>query len=89
MMYGVDLALEKGWQQVTFEGDNLSVINELQSHSPCLPMAGHYIDSIKTKVGSCFFFHVLRSANCLAHDIAQRVDSDSEGVLFYLSENLS
>lgn len=49
----------------------------------CLSIAGNFIEAVKNKVllfHSCLFSHVMRSGNSLAHDIAQKLDEDRDGV---------
>lgn len=79
---GIDLAQAKGWMNVILESDCLLVVNDLNSSTLSLSAAGQFIEDSKNR--SCFFSSlsfqfVRRSANSLAHVLAQPVDSNSEG----------
>lgn len=82
MTYGVDLAIEKGWRNVIFEADCLSVVRAINSRIPCLSLAGNFIEAIKAKVNLfdyVSFQHVMRSGNVLAHSLAQDIVMDEDG----------
>jgi ribonuclease HI len=64
---------EHGFTRVSFVGDSLQVVKEVNSIHPCDNLHGHLIEEIKTSIqtlGLVLFSHVKREANCAAHELA-------------------
>jgi hypothetical protein len=58
---------------VSFEGDSLQVVNEVNTSNPCQSLHGHFIEDIKEGICSLeqvSFIHVSREANEAAHTLA-------------------
>ena len=61
--------------QIEVEGDSLKVIRKVNSTSPARTMFGHIIGDVrhfKSSFDFCFFKHVKRKGNHLAHSLARR-----------------
>ena len=71
----VNLALELKLDQVSFEGDSEIIIKALQSTEANFTSYGHIIEEIQDKskfFQNCSFQHTRRSANNVAHVLAQK-----------------
>lgn len=78
----VYFAQELNLANVTFEGDCLNVVKQMNNSSRLLSPAGGILDEAKT-ISSCFqfcnFTFVRRSGNLLAHSLAKNVETDDDG----------
>jgi ribonuclease HI len=69
-------ASEHGYRHVCFEGDTLTIVNEVNSYSPCESSHGHFVEDIRdglTFFEMSRFTHVKREANMAAHVLAKQV----------------
>jgi hypothetical protein len=65
--------LEQGYTKVSFEGDSLRIVNEVNTSNPCQSSNVHFIEEIKERIRSLeqvLFIHVSREANGAAHTLA-------------------
>lgn len=88
IVQGIEFATDRGWQHIVIESDCLTVINAVKSSVRCLTMAGHFIDFIKSKVGSfsnVVFLHIKPSGNVVAHRLAHGIVCNMMVLLCYLS----
>ncbi|XP_030941499.1 uncharacterized protein LOC115966398 [Quercus lobata] len=67
---------ELGLRHAVFEGDSVLVVKALVGHCPDRSSIGHIIKDCKSLRGlfqTCFFSHVKRQGNKVAHALARRV----------------
>nr|XP_023884649.1 uncharacterized protein LOC111996849 [Quercus suber] len=70
----IEFAMEKGMQQVIFEGDSATVLNCIQAGSPCLAPFGKVIEdsfSLASHLSHYSFSHVRRKGNVMADKLAK------------------
>lgn len=70
----IEFALEKGLQQVVFEGDSTTILNYIQGGSPSLEPFGNIIEDssiLASQLSHCSFSHVRRKGNAVFNKLAK------------------
>ena len=70
----VRFALERGLEEVVFEGDSETITTAINSTSPCFSFFGHILDDVKVlalNFVSATFVHVKRQGNVVADKLAK------------------
>ena len=70
----IELALEKGLQQVVLEGDSATVLNRILGGLPCLAPYGNIIEDsiiLASQFSHYSFSHVRRKGNAVADKLAK------------------
>jgi ribonuclease HI len=70
----VNFCFDRGWKNIIFEGDALSIVLALRNTGQCWSAYGHVIEDTKVlleRVESVAIKHVNRSGNKVAHSLSQ------------------
>jgi ribonuclease HI len=74
--YAMLFAKEKGYKQMCFEGDALTIVKEVNNTYPCDSSHGHFVEDVKLGLLTfefSRFSHVKREANMAAQVLAKQV----------------